>query len=52
MKLIESELFWVLCFVRKKIIMKRSRFEKRVNFTAENIPFFALLLFSLPKKAS
>ena len=25
----ESELFWVLCYVRKKIIMKRSRFEKK-----------------------
>ena len=38
----ESELFWVLCYVRKKIIMKRSCFEKGNNFIAENLISFFL----------
>ena len=48
----ESELFWVLCYVRKKIIMKRSRFEKkRIHLTAENIRFLSIAVVQFAQES-
>ena len=42
----------MLCYVRKKTIMKRSRFEKKgIHFTAENIRFLSIAVVQFAQES-